>query len=161
MKKAKKKQSGLHFLFPTFIKSIPHHKRVFRTASRYTLHICIWSFLLFNILFSQAVSPFYFQMANDSQDAAVYYLQSIRPLPQFSSELARLKNVYGTRLENSVFVKETEEKILIQNYEQMLQKNPYARDILLSLFSIYNKIGNKELALEYLGRAKNIDPLLK
>lgn len=148
-------------LFPTFVSSIPHHENVVRTALKYTFFIGILVFLFLNVFLSQYVPPLYFQFMNDGQNAAAYYLQLIRPLHQFSSELARLSNIYGKGLEDAAYGREIEEKILIQNYEQILQKNPYARDILLRLFSMYIEKGDKKLALEYLQRAKEVDPSLK
>ena len=148
-------------LFPTFISSIPHHKHVFRTAGKYTFYIAICVFLFLNIFLSRLVSPLYFQIVNDDQKAFVYYLQSIKNLSWFSSELSRLKNTYGNRLENDVFSKEIEEKRLIQNYEQILEKNAYSRDILYSLYLLYNQKGDKIMGEKYLIRAKTIDPMVR
>jgi len=134
----KRWRQTIYLLFPTFLSSVSHHKRVFKIALFYTLLILIFSFLFFNIILTQLISPVYYQMTNDNQNAVVKYLQSIRQTPQFSSELSKLKNAYGASIENVVFRKETEEKSLIQNYEQILRKNPYARDILLSLFFLYS-----------------------
>ncbi len=161
MKKAKIKQSGLHFLFPTFITSLPHHKHIFKTAGKYTLYVCVFSFLLFNAILSQVVPPAYFQMMNDNQDSVAYYLQSIRSLPQFPSELSRLESVYGKGLEGNVFSKEIGEKKLIQKYEQILDKNPYAKEVLYSLYLLYGQKGGTKLAQEYFERAKAVDPTLK
>lgn len=100
-------------------------------------------------------------MMNEDQKAFVYYLKSIRELPQFSSELFRLKNTYGNQLQNDIYGKEIEEKRLIQNYEQILVKNMYSRDILYSLFLLYSQKGDKNVAQEYLDRVKIVDPSLK
>lgn len=160
MKKTKKLSLGKKF-FPTFISSFPHHKKVFRAAGIYTFYIALALFLFFNIFLSQSISPLYFQMMNDDKKAFVYYLQSIQNLPQFSSELFRLKNTYGNELQNDVYGKEIDEKRMIQKYEQILDKNKYSRDILYSLFFLYDQIGDKKIAQEYLERAKTVDPLIK
>lgn len=156
-----KKQAWFIHLFPTFISSFPHHKKIFLYAGKYTLYIVICIFLLLNIFLSQFISPLYFQMMNENQKIFVYYLKSIRSLPQFSSELLRLKNTYGNELQNDVYSKEIEEKRMIQKYEQILDKNMYSRDILYSLFFLYDQTGDKKVAQEYLNRAKTIDPSLK
>lgn len=163
--KIKDQKSKIKIIFPTFIASIPHHKHIFRTAGMYTFYIAIGLFLLLNIVLSQRISPIFFQMMNDDQKATVSYLRSIpiksgsiRNLPQFSSELLRLKNTYGNGLENDVYDKEIKENKMIQNYEQLLRKNMYSRDILYSLFLLYDQKGDKKMAKEYLERAKEIDP---
>ena len=47
---------------------------------------------------------------------------------------------------------------MIQQIEQLLQKNPYSRDLLYRLFFLYDRMGKKIPAQEYLQRAKAIDP---
>lgn len=100
-------------------------------------------------------------MMNENQKAFISYLQSIRNLSQFSSDLSRLKNIYGSGLETSVYNKEIEEKIMIQNLEQELQKSPYSRDILYSLFFLYDQKGDKKIAQEYFEQARMVDPMVK
>ncbi len=148
MKKTKKLSLGRK-IFP-----------VFRTAGKYTLYITICVFLLLNMFLSQLISPHYFQMMNDNQKATVYYLQSIQNLSKFSSELLRLKNIYGKELQNDVYGKEIEEKRMIQNYEQILEKNMYSRDILYGLFLLYSERGDKIKADKYLEQAKKVDPII-
>jgi DNA-binding SARP family transcriptional activator len=97
-------------------------------------------------------------MINDDQRAGIYYLQSIRKLPQFSLELSKFKNIYGDSFEKAVFAEELSQRDLIQQIEQLLQKNPYSRDLLYRLFFLYDRMGKKIPAQEYLQRAKAIDP---
>lgn len=163
MNRAKKikKLSLRKKLFPTFISSIPHQKNLFKKTLKLTIYVAIILFLLFNIVLSQNIRPEYFQMLSGDQTAVVYYLQSMRRLPQFSSEFNTFKSIYGNSLENAFFRKEEAQKIVIQNLEQILQKNPYSRDVLYSLFWLYRHRGDNKIAEAYLQRAKEVDPMLK
>ncbi len=166
--KTVKKQAHFKTLFPTFISSISHHKKILRAAGKYTFYIAIGLFLFLNIFLSRFVSPIYFQMMNDNQKATVSYLQSIlvksgsiRSLPQFSTELLRQKNIYGNELENEIYDKEIKQNAMIQNYELLLRKNLLSRDILYSLFLLYDQKGDKKMAQKYLEQSRTVDPLIK
>lgn len=167
-RKAVRKQVWFKTLFPTFILSLPHHKKIFQAAGKYTFSVAIGLFLFLNIFLSQLVSPIYFQMMNDNQRATVSYLQSIpiksgsvRSLPQFSTELLRQKNIYGNGLVNEIYDKEIKRNELIQNYELLLRKNLLSRDILYSLFLLYDQKGDKKMAQKYLEQARAVDPSIK
>jgi len=160
VKKTKKLSLGKKY-FPTFISSIPHQKNVFTKAVALTIFISVSAFLLLNMIFPQMVNPAYFQIMNDNENSAIYYLQSIQHLPQFSSDYLRFKNIYGERLENTMLADKNAQIKMMQQFEQILVKNPYSRDILYSLFLIYERLGNKNIAQEYLRRAKEIDPSLE
>lgn len=134
---------------------------IFTATVKYTFLIAVLCFLFINIILSQSISPTYFQMMNEDKNAVISYLATMRFSPLFPSELLKLKNIYGNGLENEVFGKEAAEKQVIQKYEQILQKNMYARDILYRLFSIFKEKGDTKLATDYFQRAKEIDPVLK
>jgi tetratricopeptide (TPR) repeat protein len=145
-------------LFPTFISSIHHQKKVVKKTLFLTSCAGVIAFLIINIILSQLIDSSYFRMINDDQRAGIYYLQSIRKLPQFSLELSKFKNIYGDSFEKAVFAEELSQRDLIQQIEQLLQKNPYSRDLLYRLFFLYDRMGKKIPAQEYLQRAKAIDP---
>lgn len=148
-------------LFPTFISSVPHHKKTFGRAIVLTALITVFSFLLLNIIVSQLISPAYFELVNDDQQAALYYLRSIRQHANYSSELTRLTAMYGDSFKDLVLAEEANQIAMFQKLEQILGKNPYARDILFDLFLLYDRIGNKNLAQQFLMKAKAVDPAIK
>ena len=125
------------------------------------LVIIVFFYLFFNVFSSQTISPLYFQLTNEDKNAVVQYLKAIRLQPVFVSELQKFKNIYGSDIENQVFSEEKDKQRLIKNLEQILEKNPYSRDILYRLFLLNKDLGNKQLAGEYLRRVKEVDPNIK
>ncbi|MDO8741834.1 MAG: hypothetical protein Q7J11_01680, partial [Candidatus Roizmanbacteria bacterium] len=118
-------------------------------------------FLIINLIFSQTISPLYFQLVSNNKKATVSFLEKIKTLPEFQKILEMNKNIYGKTIEKETFRQENEKKLMINNLEQELIISPKARDILYSLY-LLNKEGGDNLAAEnYLRRAKEIDPTLK
>ena len=117
-------------------------------------------YVLLNVIFSQLISPLYFRQVVDERDAIVPYLQSVRSLPTFQKDLILYKNLYGKRIEEEVFYNDALRDNKIKDLELLLQKNPSSRDTLYNLYLLYSQAGNEPKALEYLNRAKLIDPAL-
>ena len=117
-------------------------------------------YVALNIAFSQLISPLYFRQVVDERDAIVPYLQSVRSLPTFQKDLILYKNLYGKRIEEEVFYNDVLRENKIKDLELLLQKNPSSRDTLYNLYLLYSQAGNEPKALEYLNRAKLIDPAL-
>lgn len=128
-------------------------EKIFKEAFILTIYVAITLFLFFNIFLSQSIHPTYFQLVNNDQKAAVYYLQSIQKFPQYNIELSNFKNIYGNGLEDSLAAEKNAKKSVIQNFERILNKNQYARDILYSLFLITGR-------QDYIQQAKAVDPSL-
>ena len=117
-------------------------------------------YVALNIAFSQQISPLYFRQVIDEKNAIVPYLQSVRSLPTFQKDLILYKNLYGKRIEEEVFYNDVLRENKIKDLELLLQKNPSSRDTLYNLYLLYSQAGNEPKALEYLNRAKLIDPAL-
>lgn len=117
-------------------------------------------YVALNIAFSQQISPLYFRQVIDEKNAIVPYLQSVRSLPTFQKDLILYKNLYGKRIEEEVFYNDVLRENKIKDLELLLQKNPSSRDTLYNLYLLYSQAGNEPEALEYLNRAKLIDPAL-
>jgi len=117
-------------------------------------------YVILNVVFSQLISPLYFRQVVDERDAIVPYLQSVRSLPSFQKDLILYKNLYGKRIEEEVFYNDALRENKIKDLELLLQKNPSSRDTLYNLYLLYSQAGNEPKALEYLNRAKLIDPAL-
>jgi len=117
-------------------------------------------FLFFNIVSSQIISPLYFQLINNDQKAVVTFLQKIKNLPDFQKYLEMNKNIYGSTIENSVFIRDKERREEISKLQTLLEKNPSSRDILYDLSILYKEDGNEIKAKEYMDKAKKIDPLI-
>ncbi len=128
---------------------------------RFFLVVLIFLFLISNLFSSQIISPVYFRLINDEKKAAIEFLEKIKKLPEFKDELKKYKTIYGKTIEEEVFAKEIREKQMIKNLEQILEKNPKSRDVLYSLYLLYDSRGDKIKAKEYLRQAKEVDPNMK
>ena len=117
-------------------------------------------YVLLNVVFSQLISPLYFRQVVDERNSIVPYLQSVRSLPTFQKDLILYKNLYGKRIEEEVFYNDVLRENKIKELEETLQKNPSSRDTLYNLYLLYSQAGNESQALEYLNKAKQIDPAL-
>lgn len=117
-------------------------------------------YVILNIVFSQLISPLYFRQVVDEQDTIVSYLQSVRSLPTFQKDLILYKNLYGKRIEEAVFYNDMLRDNKIKELEETLQKNPSSRDTLYNLYLLHSQAGNENRALDYLDRARSIDPAL-
>lgn len=111
-----------------------------------------------NMAISQTLPPLYYSLVNNEKEAVVTYLTQIRPLSVFQSEFLRYKNTYGLWVEEQVFKKEWERNAKIIRLEEALKKNPKSRDILYGLSVLYGERGDGGKALQYLEKAKTIDP---
>ncbi|MFN4212990.1 MAG: hypothetical protein ACK4FL_03475 [Microgenomates group bacterium] len=131
------------------------------TILKILFFIIIFSILFINLIYSQKIPPLYLRLINNDRQAAIEFLQKIKNLPQFPQEFEKYKKIYGERVEDEVFAKERERKQMIKNLEQMLEKNPKARDVLYSLFLLYEEDGDKTKAMEYLIKAREVDPEIK
>lgn len=118
------------------------------------------AYVILNVVFSQIISPLYFRQVVDEREAIVPYLQSVRSLPTFQKDLILYKNMYGKRIEEEVFYNDMLRENKIKELEETLQKNPSSRDTLYNLYLLYSQTGNEPKALEYLNKAKQIDPAL-
>ena len=123
--------------------------------------IFLFSFLLFNLVAGQFISPLYFQLVKEDKKAVVSFLSKIKMLPAFPLFLQMNKNIYGGSLKQEVFAKDNKRKETIAKFESLLQKNPKSRDLLYNLYLLYQEDGNGTKAEEYLRRAKVIDPMIE
>ncbi len=118
-------------------------------------------YLVLNIFASESISSLYPKLVNEEKVSAIEYLRKISPLPIYKNELTRYKSVFGTSLENEVLQEKRSKDQLIQKLEQLLTLSPKSRDVLYSLFLIYNERGDKTKAQNYFNQAKEIDPTIK
>ncbi len=131
------------------------------TSSKVLFFLLIFFYIFLNILFSQLISPLYFQLVKEDKKAVINFLQKIKNSAYFSPFLDKSKNIYGTQIEQEVFAEDNKRKETIAKFESFLQKNPKSRDLLYNLYLLYNEAGNKTKAEDYLERAKEIDPLIE
>lgn len=123
--------------------------------------IFIYLFLFINIKESQNLPLLYLQVISKKKEAIVDFLKKIRALNYFPQELEKYKKIYGKKIDEEVFAQERERKQMIKNLEQILEKNPKARDVFYSLYWLYKEEDNKKKATEYLRKAKELDPEIK
>ncbi len=126
------------------------------------LSILLGIFLLFNIYYSQNLSPLLVSLtkSNDYQ-SIVSYLKKIEGTKYFSDELKKYQRIYGDKLLNDVFADRVKIEKTIKEFEQLLKINSDSRDLLYWLYRLNQMIGNEKKAKEYLKRAKEIDPIIK
>jgi tetratricopeptide (TPR) repeat protein len=120
--------------------------------------ILILTFLFLNLISSQFISPLYSQVVNGNKKATISFLEKIKTFSEFQKILEMNKNIYGNGIETEVFRQEDEKKLLINNLEQKLLINPKARDVLYSLYLLYQDQGDHLTAQKYFQQAKVIDP---
>jgi len=125
---------------------------------KYLFVVLIFTFLFLNLIFSQFISPLYFQINNNNQKATISFLQKIKTLPEYQKILEMNNNIYGSTVKETIFREENKKKEMINNFEQQLIINPKARDVLYSLYQLYLSEGDKNRAMEYLKQTKEIDP---
>lgn len=123
----------------------------YRAIAAGLLMLILTVFLLANIIQSQTISSIFFPMVNGYRLSAVEFLKKIRRESIFASELKKFQNIYGKSIEDEVFYEERKRNQIIKNLEQILEKNPQARDVLYSLYLLTND-------QKYLQRAKAVDP---
>lgn len=126
----------------------------YRAIAAGLLMLILTVFLLANIIQSQTIASIFFPMVNGHRLSAVEFLKKIRRESIFTSELKKFQNIYGKSIEDEVFYEERKRNQIIKNLEQILEKNPQARDVLYSLYLLTND-------QKYLQRAKAVDPLIK
>ncbi len=158
--KIKNKSGWYRNAFPTFISSIPHHKRVFQKSVGVTFFVVLFGLLAANILSSQIMSSLYFGLVNDDQSAIVRYLKLIRSTPSFPKEAIKFDAIHGKPLSSMIFQEENQRNNEIKILEQLLKDNPDSRDILYSLYLVYSQKGDALMSQKYLRQVKAIDPSL-
>ena len=120
--------------------------------------ILLFTFCFLNLTYSQIISPIYFQFVNNNKDSAVSFLQKIKDLPDYQKILEMNNDIYGPTVKEEIYAQENKKKEMINNLEQKLLINPRARDVLYSLYQLYLGEGDKNLANDYLRRAREVDP---
>lgn len=124
--------------------------------------IVLFLFLAANIYASQVVDPLFYQLTGGpSSKAAVALLTKLSSTDQFAAQLAFFTDMFGPEFQKEVFRTKTERARRIIAYQQLLQKNPKHRDVLLALAGLYLENEDKESAAIYYKRAKAVDPWLK
>lgn len=123
--------------------------------------VAFFIFAMTNLVWSQNISPVFFQMVDNEEKATPTFLAAIRRLPPFLSELMRLKSKYGTRIEEEVFRVERARKKNIIKLESALKETPSSRDLLFNLSILYREAGEGARAEEYLRKARETDPTVK
>ncbi len=114
-------------------------------------------FCFANLLFSQLVPDMYLQLIKEERSGLVEFMKKAKTLSQFKQLKPEIQETYSV-YEKEVHADETKREKNIQKLEELLETNPDSRDILYSLYLLYEKDGNSQKAQEYLKKAKIIDP---
>ncbi len=144
-----------------FNRGLKHIKNVWFPSLSIWIILVAVLFLTYNLIMSQKISSLYLGVTSYDRGSITSYLRNIRNLSIFENELKTNMNIYGKGVRDDVFSEEIKRIQTIQNFEQLLEKNPDSRDILYSLYLLYSQSDNKIMAEKYLLRAKTIDPDIK
>ncbi len=131
---------------------------------RFIMHIAaavgyglLFFYLIANILFSQLISPLYFELLRNNDSAMTEFLKQSRTASYFQLLSPEIRTLFSVK-EKEVYADENNRRALIEKLELLRQENPKSRDILYSLHLLYEKSGNEIKAEEYLRLAQEIDP---
>lgn len=127
---------------------------------KYLFVILLFAFFFLNLIFSQFISPLYFQLINNDKNSTITFIQKIKNLPEYQNILKMNNNIYGSTVKETIFSEENRKKEMINNLEQQLTINPKGRDVLYSLYQLYLAEGERNQANDYLRRAKEVDPAI-
>ncbi len=127
---------------------------------KYLLIFFAFILLIVNFISSQTISPIYFRFVNNDKKAVINFLQKIKTFPEFQKILEMNKNIYGETIKNEVFKEENKKRVMINNLEQILTKNPKARDVLYSLYLLYKEKGDNLTVEKYLKQTREVDPAI-
>ena len=112
-----------------------------------------------NIISAQQISPLYIGLVNGKRNNLIIFLKKTLTLPQSKRWLRIAKEKYGQqKIEKAVFATQEEQRARIKRLEQILKKNPNARDVLYALSVTYKQLGDDKLATYYFNKAKKVDP---
>lgn len=117
----------------------------------------LFSFLLLNILFSQQLPSISTPFLNQQNDAVISFLKQSKNKSYFQKILPEINSLFSSHKEE-IYADEKQRKELIQKLEGLLAQNPQSRDVLYSLYLLYQKNGDQVTANSYLQQAKSIDP---
>jgi len=114
--------------------------------------------LLLNIVYSQNISPLFFDFSNEEREPSALFLKNIKSLPEFNNLLSRFQRIFDPSFERLVFAEEKERTAEIEKLNTVLEKNSKARDVFYGLSLLYKEEGNKAKSEGYLKKAVEIDP---
>lgn len=121
-------------------------------------YFLLFLFLGTNIFFSQNINYLFNGVINFNEKSIIEFLKKIKNEDYFKNQLAYFENIFQKPLKNEVFREENERNEKIKKLEQILEKNPYSKDVLYSLSLLYQQKGDEKKAREYLIKVKQIDP---
>lgn len=134
--------------------------------STWSLHILsgilfgiLFLFLATNILFAVSL-PDIDRVTRGGNEDVVHFMKQARTLRAFQNLFPEIRETFMAH-EQEVYKDDHDRRIMITKLESALSINPKSRDVLYSLYLLYDKAGNEEKALTYYLQAKAIDPSIK
>ena len=124
------------------------------------LYGVLFFFLVANIILSQQFPSLYYSVIYEEKPALVEFFKRGKMLNSFQTLFPEIKSVFSEH-EVEIYQEDRSRRELISQLETLLEKNPKSRDILYSLYLLYDREGNESKALEYLKLAQAIDPSVK
>jgi len=138
------------------------HVKVLKKLLSFLVAAIVFLVVGLNIFSSQQISPLYLGLVSERKSSLIKFLKKTISLPQSKEWLKTAEKKYGRQLvENAVFADRKKAELRIKKLEQLLKKNPNARDVLYGLSVIYRQLDNDKMANIYLERAKKVDPQIE
>jgi tetratricopeptide (TPR) repeat protein len=119
----------------------------------------LFLFLATNILFAVSL-PDIDRVTRGKSEDVVHFMKQARMLRAFQVLFPEIRETFMAH-EQEVYKDDHDRRIMITKLESALAINPKSRDVLYSLYLLYDKAGNEEKASIYYLQAKAIDPSIK
>lgn len=116
----------------------------------------LFLFLATNILFAVSL-PDVEPIISGKSEGVVNFMKRARTLSPFPTLFPEIKFMFVNH-ELEVYKDDRERRDMIVKLEKALVINQKSRDVLYSLYLLYDKSGNESKASEYLQRAREVDP---
>ncbi len=118
----------------------------------------LFLFLATNILFAVSLPDLDTVMSGKKEDV-VHFMKRARTLTPFRKLFPEIKSTFVEN-ELEVYKDDRDRRTLILKLEEALKVNPKSRDVLYSLYLLYDKSGDAEKAALYLQQAQEVDPTI-
>lgn len=125
------------------------------------IYAVVLTFVFLNILSSQTISGLFLGFSKGQKQDSVDFLKKIRKEAYFSQIFDRVSSYFDEDLSEEVNSEMLQRQEKIRQLEEILSRNPKARDVLYNLHVLYLREGEDKIAQDYLQRAREVDPEIK
>lgn len=116
----------------------------------------LFLFLATNILFAISL-PEFGRVIDGDKESVVGFMKHVGSISAFTYLFPEMKSTFADH-DVEVYKDDRERNAMITKLEKNLEINPKSRDVLYSLYLLYDKSGNDGKAAHYLRLAQEVDP---